>query len=329
MNRRKILHEKLCTNCREGNHSYKQCPVPVTSWGIILVTYGDLKKPIHDKKTDLCSTDMIDVQSRVLIESKIDRVMVSRAYHKIRFLMVSRKNSVGYVEFIRGRYRPEKIDQVIYLFMQMTQKEINMISDSLVNIDGFNLLWQEFWGDNANSHYYINDRKLSNANYNILKTIGIDGTELDLKYIVSNIKAKYDTDEWGFPKGRKNRFETDIQCALREFKEESGYTYEDINIINEIAPLIEEFDGTNGIRYRHIYYVAELISDKLPKKNTKNFQKNEIGNIQFMDIASALEYIREYHIPKKIILQKLFTYYIDKIVLANRSTIADSNTIIQ
>ena len=38
--------------------------------------------------------------------------------------------------------------------------------------------------------------------------------------------------EWGFPKGRRNYQETDFECALREFSEETGYSIKNIkNII--------------------------------------------------------------------------------------------------
>ncbi|VBB17942.1 NUDIX hydrolase [Yasminevirus sp. GU-2018] len=316
--RRKITRDTVCTNCGGDDHSYKQCLAPVTSWGVILVTYGDLKRPVHDKKIDLYNSDMTETESRVLIESRVDRVLVGHAYHKIRFLMVSRKNSVGYVEFIRGRYRPEKIDQVIFLFEQMMQSEIDKIKESLNSDKGFEFLWRDFWGSKADSPFYANDKKTSSANYELLKKEGVDGPELDLKYIVTNVKAEYDIEEWGFPKGRKNRYETEAQCALREFKEESGYTDEDIRVIHEIEPLVEEFNGTNGVRYRHVYYVAELISNKPPRKDVTESQKDEIGNIQFMDFSSALMYIRDYHVPRKMVLQKLFTYYIDKLVLSNR-----------
>jgi 8-oxo-dGTP pyrophosphatase MutT (NUDIX family) len=262
---------------------------------------------------------MSETQDRVLIESNTDRMIVSDAYHNIKFLMISRKHSVGYVEFIRGRYRPEMIDQVIYLFKQMMQTEINKIKYSLSLEKGFEYLWKDFWGAKADSAYLSNDKRTSKLNYEMLKIKeGVDGPELDLNYIVANVNAEFAIEEWGFPKGRKNRSETDAECAIREFKEESGYLDEDFKIISEIKPLVENFIGTNGVRYRHVYYVAELITNKEPRNNVTDSQRDEIGNVQFMDFGTAIECIRDYHIPRKVILEKLFTYYLDKLVLSNR-----------
>jgi len=323
LNRKKINRGILCSNCGSKHHSYKQCTDPITSWGIILITFGDLKKPLHDKSIDLSMIDLTETQNRVLVESNNDRMIVKQICHNIKFLMVSRKHSVGYVEFIRGKYRPEKIDQIIYLFKQMMQTEIDKIRNSLTMENGFIYLWNDFWGAKADAPYLINDKRMSKTNYDILKIKGsIDGPELDLKYISSNVTADYSIKEWGFPKGRRNKMETGIECAIREFKEESGYTDSDIEVIHQINPLVEVFTGTNGILYKHIYYVAELISNKKPQNNITESQIEEIGNIEFMDFISALEYIREYHIPRKILLEKIFTYYLDKLILSNRPIVS-------
>ncbi len=308
----------LCTNCGSRGHEYKQCSEPVTSWGIILVNYANLNKPAHNKKINLLN-NFVESRQRVLVKSNNDRLIISKAYSNLTFLMISRKHSLGYVEFIRGRYRPDKTDQVIYLFKQMMEKEIEKIKKSLTMDDGFEYLWRDFWGNKHDNPYLSKDRSISFSRYNMLKYTGVDGPEIDLKYIVSAIKVDYDTEEWGFPKGRRNKIETVEECAIREFKEESGYTDDDIEIIHEIEPLTELFTGTNGIEYRHIYYVAELISGKPPQNNITESQINEVGNIQFMNFENAIHYIRDYHVPRKQVLESVFTYYIDKLILSNRN----------
>ena len=309
----------LCTNCGKNTHDYKHCNEPVTSWGVILVKYRDMKKPIHNS---------IDINTyanhkRACIETLNDRIVISNANQNIMFLMVSRKYSVGYVEFIRGRYRPEKIDQVVYLFKQMKPSELDLIKYSLMIEEGFTYLWKSFWGNKHILTYLSKDKQRSQENYNILQYNGVDGPEIDLKTLVNMITVDYDIDEWGFPKGRKNKYESDRDCAIREFKEETGYTANDFKIIDEIKPLIEIFIGTNGITYRHIYYVAELISNKSPVNNITESQKDEIGNIQFMNFQTALINIRDYHIPKKNLLKNLYIYYMDILLISNRNVLTN------
>ena len=47
--------------------------------------------------------------------------------NSIKFLMIRRKNTLGYIEFIRGRYNIDNIDGIIFLFRQMTPLEIKKI----------------------------------------------------------------------------------------------------------------------------------------------------------------------------------------------------------
>ena len=49
------------------------------------------------------------------------------------------------------------------------------------------------------------------------------------------IKPIYKTPEWGFPKGRRNLYEKDLNCALREFSEETGYSSKSINLIESLV----------------------------------------------------------------------------------------------
>ena len=73
----------------------------------------------------------------------------------------------------------------------------------------------------------------------------------------STLSMHADT-EFGFPKGRRNINETDVQCALREFSEETGVDAADVRVVPGICPFEEVFSGSNGVRYRHVYYLAEL-----------------------------------------------------------------------
>lgn len=313
-----------CSNCGNRGHEYKQCKEAITSFGIILVTYGSMLKPIHEDKINLSDDSLSEPYNRVLISSDQDRMIIRDTYTNLMFLMISRKHSVGYVDFVRGRYKPEKTDHVMYLFKQMMEKEINRIRESLDMDDGFNYLWREFWGTKCDCSYLAQDRIAANNKYNTLKYTGVDGPEIGLKYILSIIKLDYDTEEWGFPKGRRNKFESDRTCAIREFKEESAYKDEDFVMIDNIEPLVERFTGTNGVEYRHIYYVAELVSDKMPGSELTDIQKIEVGNIRFMNFDNANQYIRDYHIARKQIVEKLFIYYVDRLIISNRININES-----
>ena len=132
-----------------------------------------------------------------------------------------------------------------------------------------------------------------------------------MNFYIKNIKPYYNTPEWGFPKGRKSKGESDLECAVREFTEETGYSQHDIKILSNIKPIVENIIGTNGISYRHIYFLAEDISDNVPKISDGN--SNEIGNIGYFTFEDSYQLLREYHVEKRLIIKNVFMYFINKL----------------
>ena len=301
-----------CTNCGRQGHEYKYCRAPITSWGIILVKLNGISELDHSK---LNSNELVE------INNNNEQLISSSAFSSIQFLMISRKHSIGYMEFVRGRYKPYLIDKTMNLFKQMTQPEIDKVKQSLSMDRGFEFLWNDVWKDHMNGHL-CREKIEGQKNYDSIKYVGKNSPEISLEFIVDNVKPEYKYEEWGFPKGRRNRNETELECAIREFKEETGLMDTDFKIINEIQPLKETFNGTNGIKYSHVYYVAEMLTDKIPVKDATPQQQNEIGNICFFNFQTALMYIREYHTERKELLKKLLLYYIKTIILNYRAGLA-------
>ena len=74
-------------------------------------------------------------------------------------------------------------------------------------------------------------------------------------------------------------------------------------------PFIEEYIGSNNVKYRHIYYLARcMIIPKLEIDVTNYNQVTEIGGINLFDLESCLVKIREYLSEKKDILKSIDTY---------------------
>ena len=49
--------------------------------------------------------------------------------------------------------------------------------------------------------------------------------------VLNNSDNRYSDTEWGFPKGRRNNNEKDIECANREFYEETNYKNNEYQIL--------------------------------------------------------------------------------------------------
>lgn len=118
-----------------------------------------------------------------------------------------------------------------------------------------------------------------------------------LTHEVLNISATSWTEpEWGFPKGRRNNGEKDLECGLREFQEETGFNVSDINLIENINPFEELFIGSNLKSYKQKYYLAytSCSDDEILSR----FQKSEVSKMSWFTIDDCRKYIRPYNSEK-------------------------------
>ena len=299
----------ICSNCGSLNHSYKFCPDPITSWGIVLVRIETDNIDKIDNTAKICCSDL-KANYGVHVENTKDLENICKYMNSIKFLLVRRKHSLGFIEFMRGRYAKDNIDGIIYLFQQMTPYEIKMIETT-----SFDELWNNFWPDNNTTDQkkqYFNKKEYteSKEKYDSLKDK--NGVELSLDFYIKNVEPFFEFPEWSYAKGRKTRGESDLDCAVREFCEESGYKKTDIKIAMNVKPLVENIIGTNGVSYRHVYYLAEDISNNKPVIDEQN--NTEIGAIGFFTYEEAVQMFRKYHVEKKNIAKNVFIYYLDMLI---------------
>lgn len=279
----------FCANCGGLGHIYKTCNHPIISYGIICY------KPFYDKTTN-------------------------SVYPK--YLMVQRKDSLCYVEFIRGKYDLKNKDYILKLFAHMTEEERKNIH----NAPDFETLWNSMWCRGINS---TNEHNTKNFNkefkeatekfnmlsqgYSIITSDNGTLTTINLDYILQNTKSIYNETEWGFPKGRRNINEDDIACAVREFREETGITMRNIRISRDIKPLEEIFTGSNKIRYKHVYYVGRYQPSKYDVSmqgvghyDPMNlYQNKEVKDVQWFSYQEAQDRIRECNIERKELFKRL------------------------
>ncbi len=266
-------NKKYCTNCGKNGHLYKQCKYPVMSLGVILFKITD---------------------------------------NELKILLVQRKHTLSYVEFIRGKYDLNSLIKLNNLLPKMTYNEIDNLKTKT-----FDELWLELWNiDNlANlDNRYKKEYKYSKNNFLVMKNgYLLNNKFISIENLTNNIKQYYKETEWGFPKGRRNYKENNLTCALREFSEETGYNKNDIILLDDI-PLKEKFKGTNGINYEHIYYLAISKTDTEPVLDKDNLEQvKEINDIKWLNFEDAYNSIRSYNIEKKNVLQQSFHIILNKI----------------
>jgi len=251
-------NNNLCNNCGKHGHLFHQCKLPITSYGIIL----------------------------------------SRSSEKgLQFLMIRRKDSFGYIDFIRGKYSPYNIDQVQNCINEMSLQEKERISR-----EPFEKLWQMMWGTTSNSQYR-NEEVVSSKKFETISSgVVINNNLINLQDLIKNSNSTWNETEWEFPKGRRNYQEKDLDCALREFEEETGYSQKDITIIENILPFEEIFIGSNHKSYKHKYFLAYM-NDTID--NLQNFQKTEVSKLEWKTIDECLNSIRPYNLEKKKLIKNV------------------------
>jgi 8-oxo-dGTP pyrophosphatase MutT (NUDIX family) len=205
----------------------------------------------------------------------------------IRVLMIRRKDSMSFAEFLRGKYDPTNIPYVSTLVKNMTLKEQVAIAT-----ESFETLWKNLWGDDRSS----SDFQTSKERF----------YQLDRMALMRDNLSEYTEPEWGFPKGRRMRGETDLACAVREFNEETNVPREAYVLLNNIL-LEETFTGLNGVRYKHIYYVALLIHPELINLTQKftPMQRREISGLAWKTLREADSLIRPHHVERRAMLGQL------------------------
>jgi 8-oxo-dGTP pyrophosphatase MutT (NUDIX family) len=139
---------------------------------------------------------------------------------------------------------------------------------------------------------------LSNIKFNHLKQLGI----------LDNIKTEYNSTEWEIPKGRKNNNETNLNCAIREFKEETSLSSNDYNIISCLDPIHDIFIGTNNKNYRHVFYTA-ILNNNIDINN--DFKNNEIDEVRWCKWSELNDLIRPYNSNKINILTSIFLFILN------------------
>lgn len=245
-----------CVNCGVLGHSFRDCTEPVMSFGIAAVKF------------------------------------VETVPH---YLLIRRRDSLAYVDFLRGKYKLENPAYIQQLLNDMTRDERARLIQNT-----FDDLWNHLW-NHQHTHQYRRERDVAKHIFNTLRDTGDVYGRLLRKY-VEETTTEWTEPEWGFPKGRRGLGEPHIACALREFKEETGLTEKHLHIV-DTPPLVEEYIGSNTIRYRQFYFVggceATTVAVLQPQNHTMT---REVGGIGWFPFEEAYLKIRSTNPEKRGVL---------------------------
>ena len=251
------LSKKQCLNSSRVGHVYRNCPEPLASYGILLFQVG---------------------YGRV-----------------IKYLMIRRRHTFGYVEFIRSNFSPKNETFIRKLLGEMTTQERSDIATK-----PFEILWKKLWLNFSDHERYMNEFMRSKANFERIIKSKMFGRACQVTPPLWNVP------EWGFPKGKRNKCESDLDCAKRECCEETDIDASEYDEL-DIKPVEEVFEGTDDKVYRHLYFVCRARQTDRPVRvdQTNIMQMREVGDIRWCTLSEAVENIRPYNTEKITMLREV------------------------
>ena len=280
--------KQLCTNCGQVGHLFRACLAPVTSYGMILFRVKGAWN-----------------QAQVLLQNPTSLNGLDNYQPNIEYLLIQRRDSLGFVDLMRGKYKLQEVDYICKQLLGTTRAE----RERLLTVP-FDELWSELWGitTEMQGQSYKSEKEFSRMKMETLRVGYIHeatGETVSLASLIAKTPCMWSTPEWGFPKGRRDFRESDFQCAIREVKEETGLTEADICPIRNLHPIQESFFGSNNIHYCHKYFVAYVPSQEgISMDRTNEHMSREVGNIGWFSLEGALSMIRPENVEKREILLK-------------------------
>lgn len=112
------------------------------------------------------------------------------------------------------------------------------------------------------------------------------------------ILVKTENNNYGFPKGKRNKGETMEETALRELQEETGLTKEQIKLVDDIT--LDELSNKDNPCIRYFLATCDNMDHKF------QFDEKELSEVDWYKIDDAMKLLRD----KRIIV---LTQAIDKI----------------
>jgi 8-oxo-dGTP pyrophosphatase MutT (NUDIX family) len=165
------------------------------------------------------------------------------------------------------------------------------------------VLWQNaFWGDEAVCERLIQRSfecfmsKSSSIRERILSTATIfpDGV-------------------WGFPKGKNDKHQNEVMCALREVREETGLSSASVTV-QPFDAMIEKFK-----QWKYKYFIAKVdssnaINRSMPKVHAIGSEVSEVVWLSFEEAQRLIPAVME---EKKILLSSLHS----KLTMSHRRVV--------
>jgi len=194
-------------------------------------------------------------------------------FNKLRpeILMIKKRYTYAFSVFAHGKFNPNDNSEILRLLNSMTiEEKLDLLSLN------YSQIWYRIWLDNtARSINYFN------AKSKFESTFAADGGDR-LKKLIN--KSVHGTLIWEIPKGhKKNKQESDVSTAMREFYEETRVSKGSYHLWLEAKRTYSYIDA--GTKYINQYFIAYTRHNIEPRiEFGSQEQIEEVADIKWMDI---------------------------------------------
>ena len=197
---------------------------------------------------------------------------------RYELLMVKKKYTYAYARLINSNLNITNLSLISTLL-----NNVNNYEKSLLLSYDFGKIWYHLYNvdpDLQLCEEYMSQR-YREMKSRFMKMINFIGREIMTKLIINSY---YSDSEWEIPKGRKELREGKINCAIREFAEETGIYHNRYDIIDPIYESYKRVIIKNKIEYNMHYYTAYIPYEECHLLRPNQVNYTEIMDIAFMDI---------------------------------------------
>lgn len=208
----------------------------------------------------------------------------------VEILLVKKRYTYQFFEFVFGRYKKNETKHLMYLFNHMTYAE----KVCILNMK-FSEMWYKIWlNDPEKSYFYgykhIKEGRMEPEKKRTKRTSaqekGIGSyfkkkSKFESSFVKDSGKRLLDMIEvssnseapWDIPKGHKNPLEKDMNAARREFEEETGVDPKNYTMLWHVNPVVMSYQSADGNIYKHYYYLARVENSWEPKVSFKKYSQ--------------------------------------------------------
>jgi ADP-ribose pyrophosphatase YjhB (NUDIX family) len=233
--------------------------------------------------------------------------------NNVEILLIKKRYSYQYHSFVMAHYKKSDIKNIKYLFDNMSFSE----KIDILSMD-FSAMWRRIWLNNPEKYFNLIELYRNNVVKNRFSDIEIHKMYHEKKNRFENnftkdngamLRNLIQTSKnaeilWEIPKGRKDMIdcETNIDCAIREFYEETSISSDKYRILYNVDPVVDSFVDNNTI-YKTIYYIAinEKNENFVPRIDFRNFEQIlEVEQIKWVSITEIKFFNMQSSIHKRL-----------------------------